>query len=106
MDKLTTLIQQARQRPDRISPELLKRLNGHLSATGQPLIFVPPAEPGPAAAAQLPSADLIALQQQYAELCKRHAADPDSFNNDEHHKLYRLSCLISHCRTAERMQAP
>jgi hypothetical protein len=102
MDKLTTLIQQARQRPDRISPELLKRLNGHLSATGQPLIFVPPAEPA-AASIDPTGNELEQIKASYKREMDHFAANPAEFTNDEHSRMYRMRALISMSESAQKL---
>lgn len=99
--KLNTLIARARQRPETISPPVLAKINHHLMQTGQEIIPLPwQVEPPPAQ----PSSDLQQLQQQYQQLCQQHAADPGSFGPEDHNKLYRLSCLIAHCNSAERMK--
>ncbi len=110
-DKLSILIEQARQRPETISPAVLAKLNHHLKATNQPEIPLPWAEPTAARQPFPPSpwedqdADnsLDRLKADYVALVQKHAADPDGFSSDEHQKMIRLNCLISHANQAARI---
>jgi hypothetical protein len=110
--KLNTLIQRARQKPEAISPAVLAKLNHHLKATNQPEISLPWAVPTEARQPFPPSpredqdADnsIDKLKADYVAMVQKHAADPDSFSNEDHQKMVRLNCLISHANQAQRIE--
>ena len=117
MTKLESLIEQARQNPDRISPGLLAKLNHHLQQTGGELIPLPWAPvrkafpPSPWAddkptvdATQVqPCSNMSELKNEYKRLTEYYQQNPAEFTSDAHSRLYRLRALLVMSESAQKL---
>lgn len=116
MHKLDELIQRARQQPETISPAVLAKLNFHLRQTGKPEIPLPWAEqtrqPFPAAPWQDESTEpanmtdgteLDNLKASYQAEMANFAANPETFTQAQHSRMYRQQALISMTTAAQKL---